>query len=253
MTNLRIQGADGRAPTRPLSQALNELDPTLFTTSPDSVWERSGLAVRPRCTQGHSGPLGCRCDRRAHAQAWYDLCRTRPVLDESSLIDPPRVVHESFGPVLGRLPAPSLRPWQERLAEQGEAALEGWSPEKISVVGGSERALELVRSRQRQAAEHLTNDSYDWAQAARTYLPLIRAAREQMVDLNRAQQAEAARAWVWAAEREVQDAEQSLRDRQRAPSVRPDRVAESEHRLAQAREQLTAAREMGERTSAPVR
>lgn len=244
MTILRIHGADGLAPTRLLHTALYRLAPDLFTTGTDSPWERSALAVVPRCTQIHGGPLGCRCDRRAHSAAWYDLQRTRPLLTEYD----PQVVHRPFGPVLGRLPMPGLRPLQERLAEQGEPSLQGWSPQQISLVGGTDRALERERAHRLQTAQHITAHSYDWASAARTYLPLLRAGLEQMVELTPAQRAEAAHAWVWEAEQEVSDAERSLRDRRRAAQVRPERLAQSEERLQQAHKDLVAAEWMRERT-----
>lgn len=240
---LRIHPTDGFAPTRLLGAALYRLDPRLWDLHPG--WETADLAIRPRCTSAHEGPQGCRCERRAWKGAWYDVVRTHPKL-VTELDGGSEVIQAPFGPVLAYLPAPEPRPFADRLAEQGEATLKEWSQEAIDLMGGPERALALVRSRQHQQAEHLTADSWDWNQAAQDYLPVLRSQRPS--DLTPAQAAEAAQARLWLATCEIEDARKSLTARQNAPVVRPERVEQSRERLAAAEAEAIEAHAMVERT-----
>lgn len=242
---LRLQGMDGFAPTRLLSQALHSLDPDLWHLHPG--WETADLAIQPRCTRSHAGPQGCRCPRRYRAWegAWYDVVHTHPKL-VTAFDGGSEIVQVRVGPVLDVLPAPELRPFADRLAEQGEPTLEGWSQEAIDMMGGPTQALGLVRQRQRRQAEHLTADSWDWKRAARDYLPVLHCQPRQ--ELFPAQAAEAARVRLWLATCQVEDARKSLTARQNAPVVRPDRVEQSRERLAAAEAELAEAHAMVERT-----
>lgn len=241
-TVIMILGTEEHAPTRALRQALHQQDPELMEDPGE--WDRATVGVVPRCTQGHSGPYRCPCDQPAHAGAWYDVYYTRPAPTEIDNGQAEEFAEYALGGRLGQLAAPGLRPWAERLAEQGPATLQGWSPEQIQVMGGQDKALELVRDRQRQQAAHLSADSYDWTGAARTYLPVLRAAHAQRPLLPVEYLADAARARLWRARANLEGARESLRAREQARPVRPDRLARSRVRLATAKREWEAAQQV---------
>lgn len=149
---IRIQGRNNHAPTRRLSAALHSRHPHL--TAPGT---ESGLvlSILPRSTDPWPGlPM-------VEPDAWYDLCWTRreTVTDEHGLAEERWVTVKR----VGVLPAPPVLPLEVRDAAVPPATLDGMPEAHITLLGGPEKALEMLASRRRLAIRHdHSTDIYDW-------------------------------------------------------------------------------------------
>lgn len=134
---------------------------------------------------------------------WYDVWYTHRTVDENG-----DVTHKKIRKAL-TLPAPPVIPVEERLAAAPEPTLDGWTEEKIRMVGGREAALEHVRRHQTTQIRHdRTVDIYDWEQAAQRYTQMLDTI--EPLKLTAAQRAHVGRARLATAQDEVASAKASL-------------------------------------------
>lgn len=142
-------------------------------------------------------------DAETTKHRWYDVYYTHRTVTDDGDID-----HQKIRKAVA-LPAPPVIPVQERLAAAPTPTLQGWTEEKIRVLGGPEKALEFVRRHQEGAIrDDRTPDIYGWEAAAATYTELL----DQVVPLKltAAQRVRVGRARVADAESELASAKASL-------------------------------------------
>lgn len=179
-----IDSRDGSTPTRRL-RALLTWQPTITGTT------YADLILVPVV------------DIDTSAARWYDVWYTHRSVDEDG-----DIAHKRIRKAL-TLPAPPVIPVEERLAAAPEPTLEGWTEEKIHMVGGHEKALEYVRRHQETAIRHdRTVDIYDWEQAAAQYTELLDTI--EPLKLTASQRVHVARARLVTAQDEVASAKASL-------------------------------------------
>ncbi|MFB6814347.1 hypothetical protein ACFCV8_07355 [Streptomyces sp. NPDC056347] len=166
---LRMYGFDGGTPTHRAYRAITEMEPEMQCLG----GERLDLTVLPRWTEYRS-------PRPAREDAWYDLLWTDPADQvRAGEFDDGRgraaeVLCEQAVARAGHLPMPPVIPVETRLAGAGPVTLDGMSEEEITLWGGREKALEMLRRRRRIAVEgDRTTDIYDWDEWARRAISVI--------------------------------------------------------------------------------
>ncbi|MBV7674163.1 hypothetical protein STHAL_32465 [Streptomyces halstedii] len=207
---LRMYGYDGGAPLHRPYGGLAAADPAVLGIGGDRV----DLTVLPRWTEDgpapyhlHSADSGAWYDliwtapsdrllldgrSRAHSSP-AERGRADGVLARAGLLPRARDGEDAdlLGPApraavagvvlrraLGRagvLPMPAVILARERLAAAAPVTLDGLAQGHIRLLGGPERALSVLRRRQKLAVEHdRTTDIYDWDAWGRTAAQTVR-------------------------------------------------------------------------------
>ena len=150
---IRIEGRNGCAPTRRLSAALHSRHPHLTAEVPSRP--ELTLTLTPRATDPWLGlPM-------ARPGAWYDLHWTR----RETITGEDGLPELRWVPVAraGALPAPPVLPLEIREAAVPPATLNGLTEQQIALLGGPDKALQMVTQRRALAIRHdRSTDIYDW-------------------------------------------------------------------------------------------
>ncbi|MFF3730897.1 hypothetical protein ACFYXM_11385 [Streptomyces sp. NPDC002476] len=165
---LRMYGFDGGTPTHRAYRAITKAAPEILRTG----GERLDLTALPRWTE-------YRAPRPARGDAWYDLLWTDPADREADEFDDGRgrtaelLRRRAVAPA-GHLPMPPVIPVETRLAGATPVTLDGMSVGHVTLLGGPERALEVLRRRRRLAVKgDRSTDIYDWDAWGRNAVAVI--------------------------------------------------------------------------------
>jgi hypothetical protein len=162
---IHIQGYDGGAPTRRLTDAIRRLDPALLDSYDRN---RADLTIVPACQEDTT------------RERWYDLHWSHPgvepVEDWSTGEQYPTVTQVLMPGQIGTIGAPPSIPVEERLAAAEPVSLDGVSDAHLAMYGGPDGVREILETRRDIAIRHdRTVDAYDWDALAATVVELVRA------------------------------------------------------------------------------
>jgi hypothetical protein len=168
---LRMYGFDGGTPTHRAYRAITKAAAEILEIG----GERLDLTILPRWTE-------YRAPRPARGDAWYDLLWTDPTdreargdeFDDARGRTAELLSGRAVAPA-GHLPMPPVIPVETRLAGVAPVTLDGMNEGHVTLLGGPERALEVLQRRQRLAVEgDRSADIYDWDAWARNAVSVIR-------------------------------------------------------------------------------